>query len=187
MPGVQKPHCSPWQCANPCWTGSSCPCRCRPSTVITWRPSAIAASTGQDFPGVWSSQTTQAPQFDVSPPQCEPVRPSSSLIRWMSSSRGSITLVYSVPLTVSAICTASPCSRGLLAHGGSPQAGSLGRAAQRPHGELIGEVALVLGWPALVRDGLAVLGRDLAGPGEALGRGGCAAQEFLGLPRREVP
>ena len=50
----------------------------RPSTVVTRRPSAMTASTVQDLTGVSSSQTTQAPQLDVSQPQCEPVSPSSS-------------------------------------------------------------------------------------------------------------
>src|SRR6185312_7088313 len=79
MPGVQKPHCRPWHWANAFWTGSRVPPMvARPSTVKTRRPSAIAASTVQDLTGVSSSQTTQAPQLEVSQPQCDPVRPSSS-------------------------------------------------------------------------------------------------------------
>jgi hypothetical protein len=78
MPGVQKPHCSPWQVANASCTGSSTPPRARPSTVATCRPSAITASTVQDLTGVSSSQITQAPQLEVSHPQCEPVSRSSS-------------------------------------------------------------------------------------------------------------
>jgi hypothetical protein len=65
----------------------------------------MAASTVQDFTGVSSSQSTHAPQLDVSQPQCEPVRPSSSLMKWMSSSLGSTTREYSVPLTFTEICT----------------------------------------------------------------------------------
>ena len=65
----------------------------RPSTVVTRRPSAITASTVQDLTGVSSSQTTQAPQLEVSQPQCEPVSPRSSRRKWMSSSRGSTTRV----------------------------------------------------------------------------------------------
>jgi hypothetical protein len=38
----------------------------------------MTASTVQDLTGVSSSQTTQAPQLDVSQPQCEPVSLSSS-------------------------------------------------------------------------------------------------------------
>jgi hypothetical protein len=96
IPGVQKPHCSPWQAANASWTGSSpvllSPGRvARPSTVVTRLPSAMTASTVQDLTGVSSSQTTQAPQLEVSQPQCEPVSPSSSRRKWMSSSRGSTT------------------------------------------------------------------------------------------------
>jgi hypothetical protein len=91
MPGVQKPHCSPWQAAKASCTGSRAPLLDRPSTVVTRRPSAMTASTVQDFTGVSSSHTTQAPQLDVSHPQCEPVSRSSSRRKWMSSSRGSTT------------------------------------------------------------------------------------------------
>jgi hypothetical protein len=93
MPGVQKPHCSPWQTANASWTGSSARPAARPSTVVTRRPSAMTASTVQDLTGVSSSHTTHAPQLDVSQPQCEPVSPRSSRRKWMSSSRGSTTRV----------------------------------------------------------------------------------------------
>src|SRR6266571_592841 len=144
MPGVQNPHCSPWHSEKPCWIGSSSPSRARPSTVSTRCPSAIAASTVQDFTGSSSSQSTQAPQLDVSQPQCDPVRPSSSLMKWISSSLGSTTLVYSVPLTLTAICTSgSPPACWRLAGPGQ-------RAAQRPGGELAREVALVVGGAALV-------------------------------------
>jgi len=78
MPGVQNPHCSPWQAAKASWTGSSAAPAASPSTVVTRRPSAITASTVHDLTGVSSSHTTQAPQFDVSQPQCEPVSPRSS-------------------------------------------------------------------------------------------------------------
>jgi hypothetical protein len=77
----------------------------RPSTVVTRRPSAITASTVQDLTGVSSSQTTQAPQFEVSQPQCEPVSPRSSRRKWMSSRRGSTSRVWSVALTVTVIFT----------------------------------------------------------------------------------
>src|SRR6185437_7081542 len=132
IPGVQKPHCNPWQCANACCTGSS----------------------------------PQAPQLDVSHPQWEPVRPSSSRTKWISSSRGSMTLAYSVPLTLTVICTS-----------GHPASSGYG-AAQRADSQFAGEVALVLGRAALVGDGAAMLGRDLTGPGVAFLRRGRAAQEL---------
>jgi hypothetical protein len=91
MPGVQNPHWSPWQAAKAACTGSSSPPFARPSTVVTRRPSAMTASIVQDLTGVSSSHTTQAPQLDVSQPQCEPVSRSSSRRKWMSSSRGSTT------------------------------------------------------------------------------------------------
>src|ERR1035441_6973013 len=46
---------------------------------------------------------------------------------------------------------------------------------------------LVGGRAALIRAGVAVLGRDLAGPGEALFSGRSAGQELLGLGRDEMP
>jgi hypothetical protein len=78
MPGVQKPHCSPWQAAKASCTGSRTAPRARASTVVIRRPSAMTASKVHDFTGVSSSHSTQAPQLDVSQPQCDPVSPSSS-------------------------------------------------------------------------------------------------------------
>ncbi len=103
MAGVQKPHCSPWHSAKASWTGSRAPPAARPSTVVTRRPSAMTASTVQDLTGASSSHTTQAPQFEVSHPQCEPVSPRSSRRKWISSSRGSTTRAWSVPFTVTVI------------------------------------------------------------------------------------
>ena len=141
MPGVQKPHCSPWHAAKPSCTGSSWPRRSRPSTVRTRCPSAMAASTVQDFTGISSSQTTQAPQFEVSQPQCEPVSRSSSRRKWISSSRGSTSRVYVVAVDGHVICIVRRprCPRAARA-----------RAAQRAHGQLGGQVPLVVGRPALV-------------------------------------
>src|SRR5215471_202891 len=175
MPGVQNPHWSPWHRANPSWTGSSRPPCSMPSTVSTRRPSAMAASTVHDFTGSSSSQTTQAPQLEVSQPQCEPVRPSWSRRKWISSSRGSTSWVKAVPLTVTVICTS-----------GVSAAGAVPGPAQGAHGELPGQVPLVVGRAPLIGDRPAVLGGDLAGPGEALLGGGRAAQELLGLRRGEL-
>ena len=119
MPGVQNPHCSPWHSTNPCCTGSSRPSCSSPSTVRTACPSAIAASSVHDLTGLASSHTTQLPQFDVSQPQWLPVSPSSSRMKWMSSSRGSTSRAYSVPLTVIAtrIVMSSPGRRRGAARG----------------------------------------------------------------------
>src|SRR5450755_2867176 len=168
MPGVQNPHCSPWHSAKPCCTGSSTPPRSMPSTVSTRRPSAIAASTVHDFTGVSSSHTTQAPQLEVSQPQCEPVSLSSSRRKWISSSLPSTSRVWATPLTYTVICMSGV--RALRPADGP---------AQCPGGELAGQMPLVVGRAALVRAGPAVLGGDLAGPGEARLGGGCAAQEVL--------
>jgi hypothetical protein len=66
---------------------------------------AVAVSTVQDLTGSPSMSTTQVPQFDVSQPQCVPVRPIASRRKWTSSSRGSTSRVYSCPLTDTVTCT----------------------------------------------------------------------------------
>jgi hypothetical protein len=127
MPGVQKPHCRPWQTAKASWTGSRALPIARPSTVVTRRPSAMTASTVQDLTGVSSSHTTQAPQLDVSQPQCEPVSLSSSRRKWISSSRGSTTRACSAPLTVTVIFTV-PARQQVRARGpGERRPGGPGR------------------------------------------------------------
>src|SRR6185312_1440022 len=79
-----------------------------------------------------------------------------------------------MPLTITVTCT----SDAVL--------GPLHRAAQRADGEFPGQVPLVVGRAALVGHRVAVLGSDLAGPGEAVLGGRGAAQELLGLGRGEV-
>ena len=71
--------------------------------VVTRLPSAITARIVQDFTGVSSSHRTHAPQLEVSQPQCDPVRPRSSRMKWMSSLRASTSRSYSVPLIVTVI------------------------------------------------------------------------------------
>ncbi len=87
-------------------------------------PSAIAASSVHDLTGLASSHITQLPQFDVSQPQWLPVSPSSSRMKWMSSSRGSTSRAYSVPLTVIAtlIVTGPPGRRPAGSPGRRPGA-----------------------------------------------------------------
>src|SRR5690606_39598300 len=92
-----------------------------------------------------------------------------------SSSRGSTSRVYAVPLTVTVISMSGLLSTGT---GGGP--------AQRPRGQLAGQVSLVVDRAALVGHRLAVLGGDPAGPGEALLGGRLAAQRRLGLRGGEV-
>jgi len=72
--------------------------------VISYRV-AVAARTVHDFTGSPSMSTTQVPQFDVSQPQWVPVSPISSRRRGTSSRRGSMSRVYSSPLTDTVICT----------------------------------------------------------------------------------
>src|SRR5215472_9764856 len=93
----------------------------------------------------------------------------------MSSSRGSISRVYTPPLTVTVICMS-----------GSLTLGSLRCFTQRAHCQLMRQMLLVLGRSTLVRARPAVLGRDLAGPRENLLAGRGAPQELLGLGSGEM-
>ena len=44
-PGVQKPHCEPWQSTIACCTGCSAPSGpFRSSTVSSWQPSSVATN-----------------------------------------------------------------------------------------------------------------------------------------------
>ena len=65
-PGLQKPHCSPPSLAKNIPNSSAS--FCRPSSVVTWRPSARIASVEHDRTGFPSSHTVQRPQFAVSQP-----------------------------------------------------------------------------------------------------------------------
>ena len=77
MPGVQKPHCSPWCSWNASWSGWSA-VRRRPSTVMTSAPSAWTASIRQERTASPSTRTVHAPQTPCSQPTWVPVRPRSS-------------------------------------------------------------------------------------------------------------
>ena len=92
--------------------------------------------------GLPSISTTQAPQLDVSQPQCVPVRPGVSRMKWTSSVRGSTSRV-----TVLAVDGDRHLHRsGLLVQ----RAGR--RAAQGAFGEHAREVALVVDGAAAVGD-----------------------------------
>src|SRR3954451_3299775 len=169
MPGVQKPHwraCFSW---NPSWIGSSRPPCSSPSTVLTSWPSTIAASVVHDFTGSPSIRTTQAPQFDVSQPQCVPVRPGVSRMKCTSSMRGSMSCDTCSPLTV-----IETLMSGLLV------VRARHRPAQRAAREHAREVALVVDRAAAVGAGRAVLGRDLVHLREHLLARRLAPQELLG-------
>ena len=73
-PGVQNPHCRPWQSANACCTGDSVPSgSVSPSTVVISAPSALTASRRQERTGTPSSRTVQAPHTPCSQPTWVPV------------------------------------------------------------------------------------------------------------------
>src|SRR5581483_5403840 len=149
IPGVQKPHCRPCSFMNAVCTGSSSPSCSRSSTVrIVW-PDAIAASTVQLLTGSPSIQSTHVPQFDVSQPQCVPVRPRTSRTKCTRRRRGSTSRVTSSLLTVIVTCIS-----GLL----TARAGD--GPAQCPLRELADEMSLVVLGPALVGGRMALLGRD---------------------------
>src|SRR5256714_8943013 len=73
MPDVQYPHCRPCSSLNASWIGSRPPADCRPSTVVTARPSVCTANIVHDLTGTPSRSTVHAPQLEVSHPMCVPV------------------------------------------------------------------------------------------------------------------
>ena len=115
MPGVQNPHCSPCSCLNPSWIGCSSLADARPSTVVTSRPSTCTASIVQDLIALPSTSTVQAPQLVVSQPRCVPVSPTPRRIRSASSSRGSISAIFFLPLIVNLIRRTGNSSGRLVA------------------------------------------------------------------------
>ena len=173
IPGVQNPHwsaCSSWK---PCWIGSSSPSTSSDSTVrISW-PSHITARVVHDLTGWPSISTTQAPQLDVSQPQCVPVRPSVSRMKWTSSRRGSTSRETCSPLIV--IDTLHVQASWCCARAVGAAQGALGEHAR--------EVALVVDRAAAVRARGAVLRRDRAGLLEQLLGRRLAAQQLLGARR----
>jgi hypothetical protein len=68
----------------------------------------MTANRVQDFTGVPSRSTVQAPQLVVSHPMWVPVSPNVSRMKWTRRSRGSTSAVRSTPLTVTVICIVPP-------------------------------------------------------------------------------
>ena len=89
IPGVQNPHCSPWQARNASWMGCSPSASASPSTVSTSAPSACTASIRHESVARPSTSTVQAPQAPCSQPTCVPVSPSPCRRKSESSVRGS--------------------------------------------------------------------------------------------------
>src|SRR3954470_11389309 len=103
MPGVQKPHWSPWQVWKAICIGCRSPLRAIPSMVVTARPSASTASMAQLLTDLPSTQTVQAPHWLVSHPTWVPVRRRCSRSRSTSSVRGSTSTAWLFSLTFSVI------------------------------------------------------------------------------------
>ena len=105
MPGVQKPHCRPWQVLNAACIGCSVPsAAARPSIVVTTAPWACTASRLQLLVAWPAMCTVQAPHCPVSQPTWVPVKRSVSRMKLTSSVCGSTSRVTDSPLTVSVIC-----------------------------------------------------------------------------------
>src|SRR6266536_4318666 len=121
--------------------------------------------------GTPSSSTVQAPQPEVSQPMWVPVRCSSSRRRWTSSSLGSTSALWSVPLTLTVIRMRLRTSV-VGGHGrGVPQA-ALGEGPD--------DVALVVGRAAQVGAWRGRPGGQLGRVAEGLVVGLGAAQGVLG-------
>ena len=147
IPGVQKPHCRPWQRMKPSWTGSSTPSCSRPSTVRTSRPPAIAASTVQVFTG---SPSIQADAGAAVAGVAAPVgagEPELVAEEVDEQHPPSISRVTVSPLTVIVTCMSAVPSCLVAGDAGSD---ALDGRAQRPPRQLVGEVPLVLRGAAVV-------------------------------------
>src|SRR5450432_1680597 len=122
MPGVQKPHCSPWCSRNASCIGcSGAPSAARPSMVLTSCPSAITASVVQDLTALPSRCTTQAPHCEVSQPTWVPVRLRFPRRESDSSSAGDVYAFTVFPLTVISIFMRVPPVAFLDRHSGSSE------------------------------------------------------------------
>src|SRR5215213_3937335 len=100
MPGVQKPHCSPWFSRKASCIGCSVPLLARPSMVSTVLPSASQANIVHAFTAFPSTCTTQAPHCEVSQPTWVPVSRSPSRRYWTNKVRASASAVTALPFTV---------------------------------------------------------------------------------------
>ena len=101
-PGVQNPHCNPWQSANACCTGDSVPSgSVSPSTVVISALSALTASIRQDRVATPSTRTVHAPQTPCSQPTCVPVSLRSCRRQSDSSRRAGTVTVWTTPFTIS--------------------------------------------------------------------------------------
>src|SRR5215468_9282703 len=100
-PGVQNPHCRPWQSANACCTGDNVPSGLvSPSTVVIRAPSALTASIRHDRTATPSSRTVHAPQTPCSQPTWVPVSRRSWRRQSDSSRRAGTSVVRVTPLTI---------------------------------------------------------------------------------------
>src|SRR2546429_1892276 len=151
-------------------------------------PSACTANMVQDLIAFPSTSTVHAPQFVVSQPMWVPVSPRPWRIRWESSSRGSTSAAFFMPLIVNLIrrmgtspVSWSPRSSYTVVMSGRPFRG-LEVAAQQPdhkgahHVPLVFRAAAVVGpGPGRLRGELGRLLDALGGqrlPGQGAGRGG---------------
>ena len=67
-PAVQYPHCAACSSMKACWTGCKLASGPRPSRVVTLRPLTALAGNSQEFSGLPSTRTVQAPQCPVPQP-----------------------------------------------------------------------------------------------------------------------
>src|SRR3982751_4877117 len=78
IPGVQKPHCSPWHSRKAACIGCSSPLLASPSIVVTSLPCTCAARIEHDLIARPFMCTVQAPHCAVSQPTWVPVSCSCS-------------------------------------------------------------------------------------------------------------
>src|SRR5690606_4896982 len=104
IPGVQNPHCKPWCSLKATWMGCRFPFWRKPSTVLISEPWACTARIVQDFTGLPSRITVQAPHEVVSHPMWVPVKPRWVRMKSTRRVRGSTSAERDSPLIVTSTC-----------------------------------------------------------------------------------
>src|ERR1035441_2871818 len=103
MPGVQKPHWTPWCSQNAVCNSVIEPIGESPSMVTTSDPSACAASIVQLFTDPPSTRMVHAPHWPVSQPTLVPVNPRRSRTRSESRRCGGTETLCTCPFTFTEI------------------------------------------------------------------------------------
>jgi hypothetical protein len=105
MPGVQKPHCKPWQSLKAACMGCMVPsASAMPSMVVISAPLCCTASVLHDLMARPLTSTVQAPHWAVSQPTWVPVSLRFSRMTSTKNVLGATSTLAALPLTLSCTC-----------------------------------------------------------------------------------